>query len=287
MTMLLDQLNTLLQLIAAYPQYHARDSDFYRFVDGVVKHAFHEVQPEFEAGQPVVIGELGSVVLPYEKMGAIDSIDLFGLDELMMFAFYYRNRGRYSRAADIGANLGLHSILLCKSGYEVEAFEPDPQHHAKLVRNLKLNDVTGCVVHMAAVSERIGTMQFVRVLGNTTSSHLAGAKAKPYGDLERFDVEVRDIREIAARVDLMKIDAEGHEAVILKALPIEAWNRVDAFVEIGTQENAQSVYTHFERSGVNIFSQKRGWGRVERLEDVPKSYKEGGVFLSTKRSMPW
>ncbi len=285
--MLLDRFDSLFSFLAAYPQYHARDSTFYQFLDGVAKHAFREARPEFEAGRAVPLGEFGPVVLPYEKMGAIDSIDLFGLDELLMFAFYHRNRGKYRRGADIGANIGLHSILLAKCGLQMEAFEPDPVHHAKLVRNVGLNGVSGCTAHMAAVSEKKGKMEFVRVLGNTTSSHLAGAKANPYGKLERFEVDVHDVREIAARADLMKIDAEGHEAVILKALPFESWNHVDAFVEIGSPENACAVFDHFARSGVNIFSQKLCWGRAVRIEDVPSSYKEGGVFVSSKSSMPW
>ena len=285
--MLVDRFGTLFEFLASYPQYHARGSAFYRFVEGLTKHAFHEAQPAFEAGQMVPMAELGLISLPYEKMGAIDSIDLFGLDELLMFSFYYRNRDRYPRAADIGANIGLHSILLSKCGVRVEAYEPDPAHHAKLVRNLELNNVTSCTVHQAAVSEKDGTMQFVRVLGNTTSSHLAGAKAHPYGELERFDVAVQDIRAIAERVDLFKIDAEGHEAVLLKALPIDAWKRVDAFVEIGTPDNARAVFDHFSGTGINIFSQKRGWALVESLDDVPFSYKEGGVFLSAKPVMPW
>jgi FkbM family methyltransferase len=285
--MLVDRFDTLFEFLATYPQFHARDSAFYRFVEGLTKHAFHEAQPEFEAGKKVPMAELGLISLPYEKMGAIDSIDLFGLDELLMFSFYYRNRGRYARAADIGANIGLHSILLSKCGSKVEAYEPDPEHHAKLVRNLELNNITNCTAHQAAVSEKDGAMQFVRVLGNTTSSHLAGAKANPYGELERFDVAVQDIRAIAERVDLFKIDAEGHEAVLLKALPLDVWKRVDAFVEIGTPENARVVFDHFAGTGVNIFSQKRGWNRIVSIDDVPLSYKEGGVFVSAKPVMPW
>lgn len=285
--MLLEQFTSLFEFLATYPQLHARDSAFYRFVDGVMDHAFHEAQAEFEAGRKVPLAEVGLIDLPYQKMGAIDSIDLFGLDELLIFSFYYRNRGRYARAGDIGANIGLHSILLSKCGCKVESYEPDPQHHAKLVRNLELNGISNCVAHQAAVSDHRGTMQFVRVLGNTTSSHLAGAKDKPYGELERFDVEVQDIKEIAQRVDLLKIDAEGHEAVILNALPLEAWNRIDSFVEIGSRENARAVFDRFASTGVNVFSQKLGWGRVESIEHMPVSYKEGGVFVSTKRSMPW
>jgi FkbM family methyltransferase len=285
--MLVERFGNLFGFLADHPQDHARGTSLYRFVEGLTTTAFHEAQPAFEAGEKVAIAELGSIVLPYEKMGAIDSIDLFGLDELLMFSFYYRNRGRYARAADIGANLGLHSILLSLCGSKVEAYEPDPEHHEKLIRNLGLNGINSCTVHKAAVSEKDGTMQFVRVLGNTTSSHLAGAKANPYGELERFDVAVHDINSIADRVDLFKIDAEGHEAVLLNALAIDAWNRVDAFVEIGTPENARAVFDRFHKTGVNIFSQKRGWTRAESIEDVPVTYKEGGIFISVKPEMPW
>lgn len=285
--MLVERFGNLFEFLADHPQDHARGTSLYRFVEGLINAAFHEAQPAFEAGKKVAIGELGSIVLPYEKMGAIDSIDLFGLDELLMFSFYYRNRGRYVRAADIGANLGLHSILLSLCGSKVDAYEPDPAHYEKLIRNLALNGIDNCTVHKAAVSEKDGMMQFVRVLGNTTSSHLAGAKANPYGELERFDVAVHDIKAIAERVDLFKIDAEGHEAVLLNALPIEAWKRVDAFVEIGTPENAGAVFERFNKTGVNIFSQKRGWARVESIEHVPVTYKEGGIFISAKPVMPW
>lgn len=63
--------------------------------------------------------------------------------------------------------------------------------------------------------------------------------------------------------------------------------RICAFVEIGTPENAGAVFDHFAGTGVNIFSQKRGWARVESIDDVPFSYKEGGVFVSAKPVMPW
>jgi len=285
--MLLDHFDSLLAFLAANPTQHARGTPLYRFADAVVKNAFAEAKPAFEKGDPVNIAEFGPITLPYEKMGAIDSIDLFGLDELLMFAFYYRNKGKYKSAADIGANMGLHTILLAKAGCKVEAFEPDPAHYEKLMRNLQLNGINDATVHKAAVSEKVGQMQFVRVLGNTTSSHLAGAKANPYGELDKFDVDVLDIRDIVKRVDLLKIDAEGHEAVILNAISLDDWKNIDAFVEIGSPENAIAVYNKFAGTGVNIFSQKLGWGLVKSLENMPDSYKQGGIFLSSKQEMPW
>lgn len=285
--MLLQQTNNVLGYLAEHAQYHARETTFYGFLDRVMKYAFREATPLFESGKPVTVGELGEIILPYEKMGAIDSIDLFGVDELILFAFYYRNRANYRKAADIGGNIGLHSIVMGKCGIETRVYEPDPMHFEKLVRNLKLNNITCTTPFKAAVSDRNGKTEFVRVLGNTTSSHLAGAKTNPYGELERFDVEVLDIKEISSDVDFLKVDAEGHEVVILNAIPATHWKHLDAFVEIGTPENADAIWEHFQRISVNIFTQKLGWKKAASIADLPKSYKDGGIFLSSKSLMPW
>lgn len=274
--------------LASQHREHARDSEYYRRLDAEVRRTFRAARPAFERAEAIELAEFGPVTLPYVQMGAIDSIDLFGLDELIMFAYYLRNRDRYLRAVDIGANLGLHSVLLAKCGMSVASYEPDPEHFGRLQRNLLLNGVAGaCAPHMAAVSDRKGTTKFVRVLGNTTSSHILGAKPNAYGELQYFDVAVEDVKDIVGTADLMKIDAEGHEVVILKAVPIAAWNGVDAFVEIGSAANAASVFEHFRHGSVNIFSQKCGWSRVERVDQMPANYKDGGIFVSAKSHMAW
>jgi FkbM family methyltransferase len=146
-----------------------------------------------ESGGQMNFGPFGSLQLGYHRMGAIDSVDLFGIDELLVFAYYYANRNRYRKTLDLGANLGLHSIIMSRCGYEVTAFEPDPIHQEWLLTNLASNNITNVKLERAAVSDRDGEAEFVRVVGNTTGSHLAGAKASPYGELNRFAVKVRDI----------------------------------------------------------------------------------------------
>jgi len=81
---------------------------------------------------PVDLPPFGDIVFPYVQLGNIDSLDLFGLDEMILFAFYWRNRELYRRVADFGTNLGLHTLILDRCGYEVRAFEPDPKHLALL-----------------------------------------------------------------------------------------------------------------------------------------------------------
>ncbi len=278
------------QIIEALPvlaMQHARTSSTYHELDQRARAAVVSSDLRNESGEPVSLGCFGSVTFPFSRMGAISTLDLFGLDELIIFSFYWANRYRYRRAADIGANLGIHSILMAKCGWNVMAYEPDPDHVKILRANLALNVSESVEVLQAAVSDKCGSMPFVRVLGNTTSSHLAGAKRKPYGELETFDVRVIDIREIAETVDFLKIDAEGHEAVLLNAIPDNVWAHLDAIVEIGTPENAKAVFERFDGGGISVFAQKIGWKAVRVSEDMPTSYKEGGIFVSAKSAMPW
>jgi FkbM family methyltransferase len=236
---------------------------------------------------PIAFGPFGDLTLPYHAMGSIDTIDLFGLDELIIFAFYNANRTLYRKAVDIGANMGLHSIVMSRCGFSVRAFEPDPVHVALLKRNLELNAATSVDIVQAAVSDHEGTMEFVRVKGNTTGSHLAGAKANPYGDLDRFTVEVQSFADAVTGADLVKVDAEGHEVVILTSLSKGGWASLDALVEVGTPQNAAELFAHFQAIGVLLYAQKSGWARVTRLSDMPTSHREGSLFISAKANMPW
>lgn len=240
-----------------------------------------------ENGGPVPLGPFGAIDLPYRRMGAINSVDLFGLDELLIFAFYWANRNVYRKAIDVGANLGLHSIMMARAGFEVTAFEPDPAHFELLEANLARNGIGTVTAVCAAVSDADGEMEFIRVEGNTTGSHLAGAKANPYGPLSRFPVPVRSFAPIAAKADFAKIDAEGHEAVILRSIPAETWEGLDVMVEVGTAANAAALFEHFQNLKVGLFPQKTGWTAARRVEDLPVSHREGSLFITARGALPW
>jgi FkbM family methyltransferase len=230
--------------------------------------------------------EFGKISFPYCRMGAINSLDLFGLDELIIFAFYHANRGSYSRAADIGANIGLHSIMLGRCGFSVRCYEPDPVHFAKLCSNLDRNSITNVMPMQAAVSTASGRTRFVRVLGNTTGSHIAGVKDS-YGEKEEFDVALEDVAAVYASSDLVKMDAEGHEAALLSKLDKQQARSVDIIAEVGNEANALAIYNDFGAKGINMFSQKAGWARVREIGEMPTSHREGSLFVTMKDSVPW
>jgi len=229
---------------------------------------------------PVVLKPFGKIVFPFYPMGSnVSSINLFDLDELIIFSFYWQNRGRYKNVADIGANIGLHSILLSRCGFNVRSYEPDPEHYKILKKNLSVNQCQHVSTFNAAVSSVASTKEFVRVLGNTTGSHLAGSKKDPYGKLERFLVETQSIVKIMRWADLIKIDAEGHEKdIILATKPVD-WQGKDAMVEVQNKENAKAIFDHFKNSSIGLFAQKKEWAKVVTEDEMPNGYKEGSLLI--------
>lgn len=222
--------------------------------------------------------------IPVTPLGTKISTDnLFDPNEQVIFDFYEANRVRYRRALDIGANIGVHSVLMARLGWEVRAYEPDPKHFDLLLRTIQRHGVDFAAT-MAAVSDRDGAAEFVRVLDNTTSSHLSGTK-QAYGPTELFPVDVVDCRPLFEWADFAKIDCEGHEAVLIAATTSEMWQHMDAVLEVGSAENAHVIYMHL-RDIVPMWAQKIGWERVLTFADLPAHHREGSLFIGRSPPFP-
>jgi FkbM family methyltransferase len=148
-----------------------------------------------------------------------------------------------------------------------------------LQENIKNNNCKNIELFNRAVSDKVGEVEFVRVLGNTTSSHISGDKT-PYGELERTVVQTVDFKSVISWADFLKIDVEGHELVLIESTTKDDWADSDAMIEISNGDNAKKVFDFFNSIDVKMYSQKKGWERVTELFDMPTSYKEGSLFVS-------
>ena len=206
----------------------------------------------------------------------ITSDNLFDPNEQVIFDFYEANADRYCRAVDIGANIGVHSILMARQGWEVRAYEPDPAHFNALSRNIILH---GAPVNAwrAAVSDHDGLVSFVLVLDNLTGNHILGAKDS-YGPTDMITVQTVCCIPLFDWADFVKMDCEGYEAHIILALPARIWDSTDVMLEVGSSPNATAIYTHL-RGVVPMWAQKIGWKRVVEFRDMPTNHREGSLFI--------
>lgn len=118
-------------------------------------------------------------------------------------------------ALDVGANIGLGTILLARRVARVIAYEPSPANVGFLRLNLAANGITNVTVEPTAVSDKAGTLRFHEAQFGAGShvisqEHLANGRV-PAIDVPAISLDSQDLPAIA----FMKIDAEGHEPEVL------------------------------------------------------------------------
>ena len=87
-------------------------------------------KPPIDKENTFLFDEFGKIFFPFINMGRIKSTDLFSANEFIIFFLYFCYKKYYSKkikVADIGANIGLHSIIMEKIGFHVSSYEPDPK----------------------------------------------------------------------------------------------------------------------------------------------------------------
>jgi FkbM family methyltransferase len=119
---------------------------------------------------------------------------------------------------DVGANIGVLTFLLARlvgPGGRVIAVEPNPDNLQLLYRGIVLNNLDNVEVLPFAASDG---RSIVTLAGGISNSYLIGARAPV--DRGHF-VQTVILDEVLAtldRLDLVKMDIEGHEPAALKGL---------------------------------------------------------------------
>jgi len=263
--------------VLANSQNHSPEKEWYKQIRAEL---YENLDFGSDTDVRIALESIGDIHFPQFNMGKIGVKHLFGLDEIIIFALYKSRKFR-GLAIDLGANLGLHSIVLSRLGYQVVAYEPDKKHFLRLQENLKLNSVEDVVVMEAAVGTKDGNQDFIRVIENTTGSHLVGSSGKvPYGEVEVTRVQVINFRRIIdLKPSIIKIDVEGYEANLILQLEEEDFESTSYVLEVGNKENAHQIFEHLKNLKIRAFSQKNSWRSLTEVADVPFSYKEGSLYI--------
>ena len=278
----------LLDSIRKKSNYHQRGTTWFNRSEISITNEIEKLHG-LGISEVLTLGEIGNLNFPYFKMGNVDSVKLFGIDELIIFAFYYTNRNRYKKTLDLGANIGLHTLIMKKLGFQVISYEPDLIHLAQIEKVMNLNDLSTEGLTQRAISDKRGTMDYIRILGNTTGSHLLGSKEEVYGPTEIVSVEVDDILEVLSQgnFDFVKMDVEGHEVVLLNRITTQSITSTDIMLEIGSEKNANAIFSILSDKKIPAYAQKINWARVEKLQDLPSHHTHGSLFLSMQGPPNW
>lgn len=157
---------------------------------------------------------------------------------------------------DVGANIGLYSLVAAAAcrrrghdGVRIVGFEPNPAECGKFRHNVAINGFRTVQVEQMAISDRKGSCRMaVPPPGLGAFGHLLQAgEARDRHDAE-VDVATVDLDGWCAgqgveRIDLMKLDVEGHElAVLAGAEKLLARHAIGALLmEVGHGEWRRSV----------------------------------------------
>ena len=267
---------------------HARGEKNFNDLEKSIHKEIEEIH-NLSSGSELLLGEIGHLNFPYFDMGKINSKNLFGLDELILFSFYHANSEKYNKTLDLGANIGLHTLAMKKLGFQVISYEPDLTHIGQFNKVMQLNGFDSQGLIPKAISDKRGTMEYIRILGNTTGSHLLGSKEEVYGATETVSVEVDDILEVLSQgnFDFVKMDVEGHEVVLLNRITPQSIATTDIMLEIGSEKNAEDIFRILSDKKIPAYAQKINWCRVETLEDLPNHHTHGSLFLSMQGPPNW
>ena len=280
-----------LKIIASNFYQHAASTLYFsdsklRFEEGIRK-SYQEGNSRFKLGD-----RAPEFNFPYLSQGKVDSPNLFGMNELILFSYYEMTIGtKYSKVLDLGANIGLHKIFMTLLGGKVTSLEPDPTTFQILSENVdsELGANSPILINAAAMTEDVEFVKFYRVLQNRTGSHVVGSRESlPYGGYEELMVTGKSyLNLLSENYDLVKIDVEGLEAELLYSVDLRNFPSTSYLVEVGNQNNGKKIWDHIKRCEFNAFSQKNNWQKVHRLSEIPFHYSEGTLFITSDAEMSW
>lgn len=137
-----------------------------------------------------------------------------GLHEFPDMAFLLHVLRKDDLFVDIGANVGSYTVLACSAiGARGYCFEPVPSTYARLMTNIRLNDLGDRVTSLnVALGNSRGEIHFSS--DQNCSNHVIAddetAESKITVDVSTLDEELKEVPL------LMKIDVEGYETPALE-----------------------------------------------------------------------
>jgi FkbM family methyltransferase len=168
---------------------------------------------------------------------------------------------------DVGANVGLFTLMAATRNVPVTAIEPSPMNLAVLYRNLRLNSIDVEVLPVA-LANRFGLADlYGGGQGASLRSGWGGMASTYTTTVPVHSLDSLFAARLAGQRVVVKIDTEGSELAILRGAPmlLAASPAPSWIVEIGLTENFDGINPDF----LAIFDLFRSAGYVARCVEEP------------------
>jgi FkbM family methyltransferase len=196
--------------------------------------------------------------------------------------------------ADIGANIGYHTVILARlvgRNGAVYAFEPDSENYQQLVANVRRNRCAQARCAAVALSATRGTQTLYVGEDNVNSSlrpNLHRGKLSVAVETTTLDAYV--VSERLNRLDLLKIDVEGAERLVLEggAHSVEKF-RPMLVVELSVHSasfgySARDLCSYLKSRAYTLFT--IGTFPMHPLVDAPDDVEFCNVFAASSERVP-
>lgn len=146
----------------------------------------------------------------------------YEVDEIDFLQKFLQNTlSRKSCVLDIGANIGNHTIRLFSDMFlEVHCFEPNPKVNSLL--NINVEHLDNVKTYNIGLSDKKGTATIKVDPLNLGAATIVNLDKNPKNNVERefLSIELDTLDNIffhkEIKIDLIKLDVEGHELNVLK-----------------------------------------------------------------------
>jgi len=155
--------------------------------------------------------------------------------------------------ADIGANIGAHTVALASLVHRglVFAFEPLPTMYRMMVANVAINGIANVIPFHAAIGAERGSIT-VPAIDFTSESNYGGISL---GAWEKGNpVPLLRLDDVLPRLDFLKVDVEGMERAVLEgASRIIRESRPILYLEANPGPDQQPLIDYVAALGYEIW----------------------------------
>jgi len=173
-----------------------------------------------------LVSFLGVEIYGFNNQKATQKLKLGVYEEIDELNFLKNNFHFEDVFLDIGANMGIYTILASKYVEKVIAFEPIKKNTALIKLSLVNSNSENCLIYQNIVSDRDSKIQFLEVSETglsraitdnteTITNHINDEYGKLQTNINEYKCITIDSLNLN-RVDIMKIDVEGFELKAIK-----------------------------------------------------------------------